>query len=47
MKENGLLSKGDLYEVGRADLVGKYVGYTAPLVRDAFKRATGSVLFID
>lgn len=47
MKENGLLSKGDLYEVGRADLVGKYVGYTAPLVRDAFKRAKGSVLFID
>ena len=47
MKENGLLSKGDLYEVGRADLVGKYVGHTAPLVRQAFKKARGSVLFID
>ena len=47
MKENGLLSKGDLYEVGRADLVGKYVGHTAPLVQQAFKRARGSVLFID
>lgn len=47
MKENGLLSKGDLYEVGRADLVGKYVGHTAPLVKQAFKKARGSVLFID
>lgn len=47
MKENGLLSKGDLYEVGRSDLVGKYVGHTAPLVKQAFKKARGSVLFID
>lgn len=47
MKENGLLSKGDLYEVGRADIVGKYVGHTAPLVKQAFKKARGSVLFID
>ena len=34
-------------EVGRADLVGKYVGWTATIVKDAFKRAKGSVLFID
>lgn len=47
MKENGLLSKGELYEVGRADIVGQYVGQTAPLVKAAFKRAKGSVLFID
>ena len=47
MKDNGLLSKGDLYEVGRADLVGKYVGHTAPLVKKRFKEAEGSVLFID
>ena len=47
MKDNGLLSKGDLYEVGRADLVGKYVGHTAPLVKKRFKEAKGSVLFID
>lgn len=47
MKENGILSKGELYEVGRADIVGKYVGHTAPLVKSAFKRAQGSVLFID
>lgn len=47
MKENGLLSNGDMYEVGRADLVGKYVGHTAPLVKAAFKKAKGGVLFID
>ena len=47
MKENGILSRGDLYEVGRADLVGKYVGWTAQIVKEKFKAAKGSVLFID
>ena len=47
MKENGLLSSGEIHEVGRADLVGKFVGHTAPLVQAAFKRAKGGVLFID
>ncbi len=47
MKENGLLTDGGLYEVGRADLVGKYVGWTAKLVQKAFERARGGVLFID
>lgn len=47
LKENEILTEGKLYEVGRADLVGKYVGQTAPLVKEAFKRAKGSVLFID
>jgi len=47
MRDNGLLSKGDLYEVGRGDLVGKYVGWTAPTVQNYFKQAKGSVLFID
>ena len=47
MKENNLISNGDLYEVGRADLVGQYVGHTAPLVKSAFKKAKGGVLFID
>ena len=47
MKENGLLSVGDLIEVGRADLVGKYVGWTAPTVKAKFAAAKGSVLFID
>ena len=47
MKDNGLLSSGGLVEVGRSDLVGKYVGWTAPLVKKKFKAAKGSVLFID
>lgn len=47
MKENGLLSVGNLYEVGRADLVGKYVGWTAKNVKNKFSQAKGSVLFID
>jgi len=47
MKENNLLADGDLYEVGRADLVDKYVGGTAPRVKKQFQRARGSVLFID
>ncbi len=46
-KQKGILSKGELIEVGRKDLVGKYVGWTAQIVKDYFERAKGSVLFID
>ena len=47
MKENNLLSKGNLIEVGRGDLVGKFVGWTAPTIQKKFREAQGSVLFID
>ncbi|GHU66255.1 hypothetical protein AGMMS49983_15520 [Clostridia bacterium] len=47
MKENGVLKNGNLIEVGRSDLVGKYVGWTAVQVKKAFEKASGSVLFID
>ena len=47
MKNNKVLPVGKLVEVGRKDLVGKYVGWTARLVQEAFERARGSVLFID
>ena len=47
MKENDLLSKGNLVEVGRGDLVGKYIGWTAPTIQNKFREAQGSVLFID
>lgn len=47
LKENGLLSKGQLVEVGRGDLVAKYVGWTAKTVQDKFRAAKGGVLFID
>ncbi|MFD8723550.1 right-handed parallel beta-helix repeat-containing protein [Streptomyces sp. NPDC059629] len=43
----GVLGRGQLVEVARADLVGRYVGHTAQLTRDAFDRARGGVLFID
>ncbi len=47
MRENRLLSKGNLIEVGRGDLIGKYVGWTAPMIQKKFKQAEGGVLFID
>lgn len=47
LKNNNILSRGELIEVGRAQLVGQYVGSTAPKIKDIFKKAKGSVLFID
>ena len=47
MKENGMLSSGHLVEVGRADLVGRFVGWTAQIVKQKFDEAKGGVLFID
>ena len=47
MKDNKLLSEGNLIECGRADIVDMYVGGTAPRVQRLFKRARGNVLFID
>nr|WP_241670770.1 right-handed parallel beta-helix repeat-containing protein [Streptomyces lavendulae] len=43
----GLLSRGHLVETDRGDLVGEYVGHTAPRTAAVFKRALGGVLFID
>ena len=47
LKAIGVLSGGQLVEVTRADLVGKYVGHTAPLTMQVIKSAIGGVLFID
>ena len=47
MRDNGLLARGQFIEAGRADLVGKYVGWTAPLIKKKFQEAEGGVLFID
>jgi probable Rubsico expression protein CbbX len=43
----GYVEKGHLVSVTREDLVGQYVGHTAPKTKDVLKRAYGGVLFID
>ena len=47
MQENHILTKGHFVEVGRKDLVGMFVGWTAQIIKKKFKEAKGGVLFID
>jgi stage V sporulation protein K len=43
----GVVSKGHLVEVTREDLVGEYIGHTAPKTKKVIERSIGGILFID
>ncbi len=47
LRELGYLRKGQLVTATRDDLVGQYVGHTAPKTKEVLKRAMGGVLLID
>ena len=46
-KQIGLLPKGHTVMVSREDLIGKYIGHTAPKTKAVIEKAIGGVLFID
>jgi len=47
LKRLGYVRKGQLVVATRDDLVGQYIGHTAPKTKEVLKRAMGGVLFID
>lgn len=47
LKEEGILEKGDFYEINARQLCGRYVGETAPRTMAICRDAYGSILFID
>jgi SpoVK/Ycf46/Vps4 family AAA+-type ATPase len=47
LRKEDILDSGNFVECGRADLIAKYVGWTAKNVRAKFREAKGGILFID
>jgi probable Rubsico expression protein CbbX len=47
LRNLGYLTKGHISNVTREDLVGQYVGHTAPKTREQLQKARGGILFID
>ena len=47
LKKEETIETGNFVECGRADLIAKYVGWTAKTVREKFNEAKGGILFID
>jgi probable Rubsico expression protein CbbX len=47
LRNLGYLTKGHVSNVTREDLVGQYVGHTAPKTREQLQKARGGILFID
>lgn len=47
LRNLGYLTKGHITNVTREDLVGQYVGHTAPKTKESLQRAQGGILFID
>lgn len=46
-KSLGLLTKDTVFEVDRSDLIGRYIGETAPQTKEVIEKARGGMLFID
>ena len=46
-KNLGLLPKDTVYEASRANLVGRYIGETAPMTKEVIEKARGGILLID